>query len=252
MNFISKIEEDMVTSSKLTFTPLYAQIKESILGRIVAGEWGPGSFLPSEFALAAEYGVSQGTLRKALNELTLEKRLVRYQGKGTAVAVLDADSSLFPFFMLYDASGRRVYPLSRTGDIRSDRAEEDEAAAMNIEAGSEVIRIHRIRVLDDQPVINEQIVLPAFRFPHFNLDLKRLPNTLYEHYHQKFGIFVVRATENLEAVRPDASDQKFLHVEADEPLLEVQRRAFDVQDNVVEFRRSRIVTKRHHYQIDLR
>ena len=242
----------MPAVSKPAFTPLYAQIKDSILSRIVAGEWSPGSFLPSEMALAEEYGVSQGTLRKALNELTLEKRLVRYQGKGTAVAVLDADSSLFPFFMLYDAAGRRVYPLSRTGDIRSGTAEDDEAEALDLEPGSEVIRIHRIRVLDDQPVINEQIVLPAFRFPRFSLNLRLLPNTLYEHYHQKVGIFVVRATETLEAVRPDALDQKLLRVDADEPLLEVRRRAFDVRDSVVEFRRSRIVTRHHHYRIELR
>ena len=90
----------MTPSSKLTFAPLYEQVKKAILNRIIAGEWGPGSFLPSEIALAKEYGVSQGTLRKALNALTREKRLVRYQGKGTAVAVLDEDSSLFPFFLL--------------------------------------------------------------------------------------------------------------------------------------------------------
>ena len=107
-------------------------------------------------------------------------------------------------------------------------------------------------MLDDQPVINEQIVLPAFRFPRFSLNLRLLPNTLYEHYHQKFGIFVVRATETLEAVRPDALDQKLLRVDADEPLLEVRRRAFDVRDSVVEFRRSRIVTRHHHYRIELR
>ena len=64
--------------TKVTSIPLYAQIKSSILSRIVAKEWGPGSFLPSETALAAEYGVSQGTLRKALNELALEKKLVRF------------------------------------------------------------------------------------------------------------------------------------------------------------------------------
>lgn len=86
----------MTPSSKLTFAPLYEQVKKAILNRIIAGEWGPGSFLPSEIALAKEYGVSQGTLRKALNALTREKRLVRYQGKGTAVAVLDEDSSCSP------------------------------------------------------------------------------------------------------------------------------------------------------------
>ena len=82
--------------TKVTSIPLYAQIKSSILSRIVAKEWGPGSFLPSETALAAEYGVSQGTLRKALNELALEKKLVRTVGPaeeflqfGMSVGVLD-------------------------------------------------------------------------------------------------------------------------------------------------------------------
>ena len=236
---------------KLTFTPLYAQIKSSILSRIAAKEWGPGSFLPSEMALAAEYGVSQGTLRKALNELTLEKRLVRFQGKGTAVAVLDADSSLFPFFMLCDDKGNRVYPLSQTDSILHDAASEEEASALNIVQGSEVIRIHRVRVLDEQPVINEIVVLPAARFPNFNLDFNKLPNTLYEHYYQQFGIFVVRATESLEAVLPDALDQKCLRLKAAKPLLEVRRKAFDVEGSVVEFRRSRIDTQRHHYRIEL-
>ena len=105
----------MTPSSKLTFAPLYEQVKKAILNRIIAGEWGPGSFLPSEIALAKEYGVSQGTLRKALNALTREKRLVRYQGKGTAVAVLDEDSSLFPFFLLSDRNGKPAFTnLRRT------------------------------------------------------------------------------------------------------------------------------------------
>lgn len=235
--------------AKLTFTPLYAQIKSSILHRIAAREWGPGSFLPSEMALAAEYGVSQGTLRKALNELTQEKRLVRFQGKGTAVAVLDADSTMFPFFMLYDMKGNRVYPLSRTNAIQHDAASREEASALNIAQGSEVIRIHRIRVLDEEPVINEFIVLPVARFPNFTCDLNKLPNTLYEQYYQHFGVFVIKATEVLQAVLADAQDQKFLHLKYELPLLEVQRKAFDIDGAVVEFRRSRINTRHHQYRI---
>jgi len=65
-------------NKKITFTPLYMQVKEDILDRILKGEWSPGSFLPNEFVLAAQYELSQGTLRKALNELTAEKHLVRY------------------------------------------------------------------------------------------------------------------------------------------------------------------------------
>ncbi len=235
---------------KLTFTPLYAQIKSSILGRIAKGEWGPGSFLPSEMVLADEYGVSQGTLRKALNELTAEKRLVRFQGKGTAVAVLDADSALFPFFMLYDSEDNRVYPLSLTDSIQHGLASSAEAAALQIKAGGGVIRIHRIRMLNDEPVINEQVVIAEERFPRFDLDLNMLPNTLYGYY-QKFGIFVARATEELSAVLPAPSDIKRLHVEPGTALLEVRRKSYDMEGRAVEFRRSRINTKQHHYRIDL-
>ncbi|MBO4318068.1 MAG: GntR family transcriptional regulator [Mailhella sp.] len=235
---------------KLTFTPLYAQIKSSILGRIAKGEWGPGSFLPSEMALAEEYGVSQGTLRKALNELTAEKRLVRFQGKGTAVSVLDADSALFPFFMLYDFENNRVYPLSRTDSIQHGQATPEEASVLQINPGEAVIRIHRIRMLDDEPVISEQVVISEQRFPGFDLDLNRLPNTLYEYY-QKFGIVVARATEDLSAVMPAHSDMKHLHIDPDQPLLEIKRMAYDMEGKIVEFRRSRIDTKRHHYRIEL-
>ena len=201
----------MTPSSKLTFAPLYEQVKKAILNRIIAGEWGPGSFLPSEIALAKEYGVSQGTLRKALNALTREKRLVRYQGKGTAVAVLDEDSSLFPFF-----------------------------------------HIDRVRMLNDFPVINERVALPTARFPHFNFDFDKVPNTLYEHYQIHFGITVAHATEQIEVTMPDSGDLKRLNIERNHPLLLVTRTSFDLQDRPVEFRISRINTGNHVYRADLR
>ena len=166
----------MTPSSKLTFAPLYEQVKKAILNRIIAGEWGPGSFLPSEIALAKEYGVSQGTLRKALNALTREKRLVRYQGKGTAVAVLDEDSSLFPFFLLSDRNGKRVYPLSQIYGVRLATPSGAERAALELAPDAKVIHIDRVRMLNDFPVINERVALPTARFPHFNFEF-RTPST---------------------------------------------------------------------------
>ena len=185
----------MTPSSKLTFAPLYEQVKKAILNRIIAGEWGPGSFLPSEIALAKEYGVSQGTLRKALNALTREKRLVRYQGKGTAVAVLDEDSSLFPFFLLSDRNGKRVYPLSQIYGVRLATPSDAERAALELAPDAKVIHIDRVRMLNDFPVINERVALPTARFPHFNFEFDKVPNTLYEHYQIHFGITVAHATE---------------------------------------------------------
>ena len=161
----------MTPSSKLTFAPLYEQVKKAILNRIIAGEWGPGSFLPSEIALAKEYGVSQGTLRKALNALTREKRLVRYQGKGTAVAVLDEDSSLFPFFLLSDRNGKRVYPLSQIYGVRLATPSDAERAALELAPDAKVIHIDRVRMLNDFP--GHQTNGSRYRPPVFPISTSR-------------------------------------------------------------------------------
>lgn len=232
----------MTSPEKLTFTPLYEQVKKAILERIIKGEWGPGSFLPSEIALAKEYGISQGTLRNALNALTREKRLVRYQGKGTAVAILDEDSALFPFFLYDDTHGKRVYPLSQVYDIANDKASKDERESLRLAKIARVIRISRVRIIHDIPVINEKITLPEERFPGFCMEKEKLPNTLYEYYQQNYGLTVARATDRMEAICPDESDITHLGIPHTHPLLLVKRIAFDLKNNILEYRVSHVNT----------
>ena len=69
-----------------SFSPLYQQIKDLILQSLQTGEWKPGEAIPSEMDLAARYRVSQGTVRKAIDELSADNLLIRRQGKGTFVA----------------------------------------------------------------------------------------------------------------------------------------------------------------------
>ncbi len=76
------------------FSPLYQQIKALITRSLQSGEWRPGEAIPSEMELAARYRVSQGTVRKAIDELAVENRVVRRQGKGTFVATHSAIPSL--------------------------------------------------------------------------------------------------------------------------------------------------------------
>ena len=83
--------------SSVTFSPLYRQIRDRLLHSLQAGEWRPGEAIPSEFELAARYGVSQGTVRKAIDELANENLLVRRQGKGTFVATHHEDRVHFRF-----------------------------------------------------------------------------------------------------------------------------------------------------------
>lgn len=237
---------------KITFTPLYLQVKEDILDRILNGEWSPGSFLPNEFVLAEQYDVSQGTLRKALNELTAEKHLVRYQGKGTAVAIVDEDSSLFPFFLLSDRAQKRVFPTSHILNINHIAADKHIAAALKLEINTDVVCIERIRILESEAVINETIYISAKILPKNAFEDLDVPNTLYAFYQKHCGMRVMRVIETIEADMPNADDMKRLNIKKDQPMLMISRTSFGVNDIPIEFRVSRINSNKHVYWAELK
>jgi len=81
-----------------TFQPLYVQIRELLERALEAGEWPPGTMIPSEIELASRFGVSPGTVRKAVGALAGANVLVRRQGKGTFVSThTEEKSSNFRF-----------------------------------------------------------------------------------------------------------------------------------------------------------
>src|SRR5574339_1001217 len=87
------------------FSPLYRQIKALLTGSLQAGEWKPGEAIPSEMELAARFRVSQGTVRKAIDELAAENLVVRRQGKGTFVATHAEQQVRYRFLRLVPDSG---------------------------------------------------------------------------------------------------------------------------------------------------
>ena len=91
---------DAVTDSSPVFSPLYQQIKALLLQSLEQGEWNAGEMIPSEVDLALRYKVSQGTVRKAIDELTAENLLVRRQGRGTFVATHQEPVNRFRFLRM--------------------------------------------------------------------------------------------------------------------------------------------------------
>ncbi|XKE46424.1 GntR family transcriptional regulator [Halomonas organivorans] len=234
-----------------SYRPLYQQLKDALLSRIVAGEWPPGTFIPSESALAKEYGVSVGTLRKALDALASEHVVIRHQGKGTVVATHDSDRSLFQFFHLVHLDGRRSLPISRVLERECRPASRDEAEALGIKEGERVVRIRRVRDLDDTPALLEDLVVSAERFPDLEREPATLPNTLYQLYQQRFGQSVAKAEERLFAVTAGPQEEQELKVDPGTPLLEIRRVARDLQGQALEYRVSRCETQRHCYLNEL-
>ncbi len=229
--------------------PLYLQVRKLLTQRISGGAWPPGHLIPSELRLARELGVSQGTVRKAVDDLVGNNVLVRQQGKGTFVAVHDTRRALFHFFPMVGDDGQRVLPNSRVLSCRRLPAKQSEARALDLPAGARVIRIERTRDLNNRPTIVESIVLPAASFPELGKSRsERLPNTLYELYEERYGITIHRAEEQLRAVAASAKVAKLLGIEPGAPLLEITRLARTLDGTPVELRISRCLTRAHHYQ----
>ena len=248
---MDKIEKsELVAASAPRARPLYAQVKALITERLIAGRWRPGEVLPSEFQLADEFGVSQGTVRKALDALAADNVVVRRQGRGTFVTEHDDHRALFHFFHLVGPDGERRLPESRLVSIRKGLAGRMEGGRLGVGRGTPVIRIHRVRLLDRRPAITETIALPQKLFPDL-ADLGDVPNTLYDLYERRYGITVARAVERLAAVAADDRDAKLLEIAPATPLLEIDRTALALDGAVVEWRVSHCLSTTHHYRVEL-
>ncbi len=248
------LREGLVMTTPLSalpgFKPLYQQVKDLLIERLIGGYWKPGDLLPSEVQLAEEFGVSQGTVRKALDEMTAGNLLVRRQGRGTYVAEHDQEHALFHFFKMTDRAGHPLVPESRVLRIARGPARLGEAERLQLAGKADVTRITRVRTLAGRPAIFERIVLPAALFP--GLDRKRdLPNTLYTLFALDYGITVARAEERLSAVTAGAEAARHLELERDAPLLSIDRIALALNGRPVEWRTSLCDTRDQVYSVTL-
>lgn len=229
--------------------PLYAEVRDAIVARIIKGTWAPGEMLPSETAIGAEFGVSQGTVRKALDDLSQRNLVVRRQGKGTFVAAHTPERALFHFFHLVPDSGVRDLPTqSRVLSCKRRRPDAVEAEALNIAKTDRIIEIQRVRDMEGSPVIIENVLVAAELFSDLDKrTLSDVPNELYQMYEERYGITVHRAVERLKAVEAGTFDAKHLNVKLGSPLLQIERVAETVDGRPIELRISRCRTNDHHY-----
>lgn len=209
------------------FSPLYQQIKALLVRSLQGGEWKPGEAIPSELELAARFKVSQGTVRKAIDELVAENIVVREQGRGTFVKSHTRDYMLNVFFQLVDEEGRKELPRIELLSFTRWRADAKTAERLGLPAGSTVLRLRDLLTLDGRPTVYDDIRLPAARFPGLSAhELAERDTTIYGLMQQRYGITVVRIVEHLEAVAAPRDIAALLGVAAGHPLLRIVRTAY--------------------------
>ena len=237
-----------------SFSPLYQQIKALILRSLQAGEWRPGEAIPSELELAARFKVSQGTVRKAVDELAAENLLMRRQGKGTFVATHAEEQVQFRFLRLAPDHPDQSPDASRREflDCRRLRAPADVARALQLKSGDMVVEVRRVLHFAGQPVVLDDIWLPGHLFKGLTADrLSQYQGPMYGLFESEFGVRMIRAEEKIRAVDADASVAGVLQVEVGSPLLSVERLSFTYGDQPVELRRGLYRTDRHYYRNEL-
>ena len=230
------------------FAPLYRQIKHLLMESLGRGEWMPGAAIPSETELATRFQVSQGTVRKAIDELASENLLVRRQGKGTFVATHHEPRAQFRFLRLAPDRGEPVAASSRFLECSRVRAGAEVAAQLGLRSGAALIHVRRVLSFGDQPRVLDDIWLPAGPFRNLSGEtLARYKGPLYGLFESEFGVRMIRAEEKLRAVAATAEDAAALQVAAGSPLLRVDRVSFTYGDRAIEFRRGHCVTVDFHY-----
>jgi GntR family transcriptional regulator len=233
------------------FQPLYRQIKQMLIQRVLSGEWRPAQLLPSEMKLAEEYQVSQGTVRKAIEEMAAENLVMRHQGKGTFVATHRTTSRPFRFIRLVSNVSDESHPVTTYPSIKTGIANAQERKHLHLPADAKVVRVERVRSFGGTPCVYDRIVLRADGMPRLEHVLARAkPDSVYSALEQEYRLMVVRIEEQLRAVAADATDARMLDVKPGQPLLEVQRTALSLDQRIVEWRISHCDTRYLHYAND--
>ena len=237
------------------FSPLYQQIKGLILHSLQHGEWKPGEVIPSEMELAARFRVSQGTVRKAIDELAADNLLMRRQGKGTFVATHAERQVQYRFLKLLPDVGdaREEGPAQRTIlECKRSRASADVARALQLRTGDAIIQARRILSFAGVPTILEDIWLPGQAFKGLTAEqMSAYQGPTYAMFELDYGVRMVRAEEKIRAVLPDEEQAALLLVKPQTPLLSVERLAHTYNDVPMELRRALYRTDTHHYHNSL-
>jgi GntR family transcriptional regulator len=234
------------------FSPLYQQIKGLITRELQTGVWRPGESIPSELELAARFKVSQGTVRKAIDELAADNLLVRRQGKGTFVATHAEQQIQYRFLRLTPDDGAATSMERRLLDCKRTRAPADVARALACKSGDAVVQLRRLLLAADKPVVLDEIWLPGTLFKGLTAErLADYKGPMYGMFEAEFGVRMIRAEEKIRALAADAASASLLAVAPGTPLLSVERLSFTYGDKPVELRRGLYNTEQHFYRNEL-
>jgi GntR family transcriptional regulator len=234
------------------FVPLHHQVYAALSSGLANGQWRPGDRMPTERELASDFGCSLITIRRALDELVREHRIVRIRGKGTFATSQPVDRELAALTSFTDEmTTRGLDPRTAVTRARLSEASPAISDALGIRPGTAVYDIERVRSAGGEPLMIEQVQLPAHLVPGL-LDHDFATASLYDLLADEYGIVLERGHESVEPALPDAREAELLGQDRTSPVLVLQLVSSTADGHAVEYCRSVVRGDRARYHLEVR
>lgn len=228
------VTDPMMTTSRFSTRPLYLQVRDALAARIATGEWHPGATIPNEGDLAREFGVSSGTMRKALDLLESERLLTRRQGRGTFVNDQTSDELAERYSNIRAQDGEHISGDFQVLDVSEEAASEAECRRLRLREHDRVCRVRRLRLCRGQPFMSEQIAMPAALFPGL-ADREEFPHRIVI-LAQEFGVLLGKGEERISIHTASAETAQALRLAPGTPVLMLDRLIHTLEGRPVEWR----------------
>ncbi|PRX50315.1 GntR family transcriptional regulator [Prauserella shujinwangii] len=226
---------DSVSGTRGQREPKYWALKQHLLDLLEA--MPPGSPIPTERALASDFNVSRTTVRQALADLTAEGRLHRVQGKGTFAAEPKVAQRLQLSSYTEDMRAQGREPSSQLLEVEELHAEGELPKLLGIRTGAKVLRLHRLRLADGEPMALETTHLPLARFRGLRKYVSE-GGSLYAVLRERYGVEFDRAEETIETSLAGPQEAELLGADVGMPVLLLSRHSFATDGKPVEYVRS--------------
>ena len=205
-------------------SPLYLQLMQRIREDIDRGIYPVGSRIPPEHELVETYQVSRVTVRRALSELTAERRLERKQGKGTFVSAPRISQELKNIHSYHDTcAAAGIRPGTQVIRVWEQAADADDCRDLNLRADDRVIETLRVRTADGVPVVLEK---NHFSMAYAYLEESDLNGSLYSVL-REYGVEPKQAIHDISMSYATAEQARYLNVEAGTALLHLKEVIYD-------------------------
>lgn len=213
----------LVADSQVSY---YRQLYTILRREIIHGVWKPGERMPSEAELITTYGVSRITVRQAFDLLVNDGLVYRRRGSGTYVTVPLIEHGLNRIISFSEDMQRRgLHPGTEVIASCLEPASEDIAARLDMEPGTELAVLERLRLADGEPMSLEKSHLVHHQC-HGLLDSDFSLTPLHEVLRERYGIRLARANQAVRAIAADKLLAGRLRVHVGAPLFYIERVSF--------------------------